>query len=52
MTNMKANFEFMDTTSKKQEKSDFIRKGVVGGYKNEMSEEFIKKFDDLMGDLK
>lgn len=26
----------------------FIRKGKVGGHKDEMSEEYIKKFDEWM----
>ncbi len=51
MTNMKANFELFDPNFPEKEKSDFIRKGVAGGYKDEMSEEFAQKFDNWMADL-
>lgn len=31
---------------KRDENFRFIRKGVVGSYKDDMSPEYIKKFDD------
>lgn len=31
-------------------KGHFVRKGIVGGYKEEMSEEMIKKFDEWIED--
>lgn len=34
-----------------QERTDiFIRKGVVGGHKDEMSPEYIKKFNDWVAE--
>lgn len=37
-----------------EEQTDtFIRKGVAGGYKNEMSTEYIRKFDEwFVGEVK
>lgn len=28
----------------------FVRKGLIGGHKDEMSEEYIKKFDEWMSE--
>ena len=48
MINQDASYDFINTSPDPKPKSDFIRKGVVGGYKDEMSPEFIKKFDNWL----
>lgn len=41
---------FNQLSGDKQPTNTFIRKGVAGGYKDDMSEEYIKKFDDWMAE--
>jgi hypothetical protein len=51
MTNMKNYMELFNQLSGDNEPTDiFIRKGVVGGHKDEMSADYIKKFDDWMAE--
>ena len=58
MKNIKSlNFEgFVDKLRDDQKcstaQSEFIRKGEAGGYRNEMSEETVKKFDDWSREMK
>jgi hypothetical protein len=50
-TNMKEYLELFNTLAGHKEPTDnFIRKGVVGGHTDEMSEEYIKKFNDFMAE--
>lgn len=46
---MKEYMELFNKLAGHAEPTDiFIRKGVAGGYKDEMSEEWAQKFDDWM----
>lgn len=50
--NNKAFMERMNEITKQNRKTEgFIRKGKAGGYKEEMSQEFIKKFESWMKEM-
>jgi hypothetical protein len=42
--------ELNNMTGHSEPTDNFIRKGVVGGYRDDMSAEYIKKFDDWIAE--
>ncbi|KAI5715415.1 hypothetical protein M8J77_015580 [Diaphorina citri] len=50
-TNLEPILQKMDKPAEKRNSEDtFLRKGVVGDYKNQMSPELIRKFDDFVSE--
>lgn len=48
---MKDYFELFDQqTGRKEDPDNFIRRGKVGGHKEDMSEEMAKRFDEWMAE--